>query len=464
MIQNDNYFEWEDGFDVIENIQADLYVNDILKVSDVYIDKIEAARSNSGLLNIELLTKEPIYSDLIDGEKEIYNLKIDIKIREPNFYHFSSIVIAKAFFGTHTISYIPPFSKTRIKAKGVVYASNKQHAILKEWYGCSNVLNFDNGFVSSKEVSETTTYKNGKRVAFKISRQWGNRDSNSFWVKLDTYKFKISLIKPSPNTSEYARYVFEYREQWGEIPNPEVRRDISVLLSFIIGAKLIKFGESFFDFKRITRKEYLALSPIDSSLLYQANFPFYSDCYSRNDTDIVIKQIPKMIKRYFLLKEKYRLDEVLPALFVRSYLNFNFINYVTYIEMFANVEIEKKPTIISKTAFREVIKRLNQVKGIPKSIRDKFQTLNLIGVGKKTERLLVKHKIDYSVYHDVFSVRGRVVHGAKVDISKMYVASEKAKELLTILTLRKLGYIGFVRSFTNNNELISVRDMSKILL
>ena len=46
----------------------------------------------------------------------------------------------------------------------------------------------------------------------------------------------------------------------------------------------------------------------------------------------------------------------------------------------------------------------------------------------------------------------------------MYIASEKAKELLTILTLKKLGYRGNIRNFTNNDELISMKSMLKIIM
>lgn len=56
------------------------------------------------------------------------------------------------------------------------------------------------------------------------------------------------------------------------------------------------------------------------------------------------------------------------------------------------------------------------------------------------------------------------MHGALVDIEEMHTASEQAKELLTILTLKKLNYVGYIRNFTNNNELILVKDMSKKLL
>ena len=130
--------------------------------------------------------------------------------------------------------------------------------------------------------------------------------------------------------------------------------------------------------------------------------------------------------------------------------------------MFANIEVAQKPNILPKAKFREVLKYLNAIKGVPKSIKDKYQSLNTIGVGKKVQRLLAKYKIDYNKYRDVFSVRGKVVHGANVDIQEMCIASEKAKELLSILTLKKLNYVGYIRNFTNNEELILIKDMSTL--
>lgn len=462
MSQKQTFFDWEDSLDSIENIEADLYTNDSLKISDIRIDKIEFYRSNSSVLSINLFTKQPLCSDLIKGEHKTYNLKIEIKLRSPYFHLYNSIILYDANFGPETRSYVSDFVETRITARRIAFSSDKEKTILKEWYGCNNKLNFHKGFTTSKTTEETIIYKNQKSISFKISNKAENRNGNSFWIKMDGYKFKVSVIKTDKSESEYVRYSLEYNEKWGGIPSKDHRYDISTFLSFIIGTKLIKFGESYFDTNYITQKEYVSPSPIDISFLYQTNFPFYNDDYRCNDTDNVIKQIPKMMRKYFLLKDQFRLDEVLPTLFVHSYLNFNFINYVTYIEMFANIEVAQKPTILPKAKFREVLKSLYTVKGVPKSIKDKYQSLNTIGVGKKVQRLLAKYKIDYSRYSDVFSVRGKVVHGANVDIQEMYMASEKAKELLSILTLKKLNYVGYIRNFTNNDELILIKDMSTL--
>lgn len=456
------FFDWEDNLDPIENVDVDLYTNDLLKISDIRVDRIEFNRSNSGVLNINLFTKQPLCSDLIKGEHKTYNLKIELRLKSPYFHQYNSIIIFDANFGPETRSYVSDFVETRITARRIMFSSDREISILKEWYGCNNKLNFHKGFTTSKTTEEKIIYKNQKSISFKISNRAENRNGNSFWVKMDDYKFKVSIIKTDKSECEFVRYSLEYNEKWGGIPSKEDRYDIATFLSFVIGTKLIKFGESYFDSNYITQKAYFSPSPIDTSFLYQTNFPFYNDDYRYNSTDSVIQQIPKMMRRYFLLKDQLRLDEVLPTLFVHSYLDFNFINYVTYIEMFANIEVTQKPTILPKAKFREVIKSLNAVKGVPKSIKDKYQSLNTIGVGKKVQRLLSKYKIDYSRYKDVFSVRGKVVHGANVDINEMYIASEKAKELLTILTLKKLHYVGYIRNFTNNDELILIKDMSTI--
>ena len=112
-------------------------------------------------------------------------------------------------------------------------------------------------------------------------------------------------------------------------------------------------------------------------------------------------------------------------------------------------------------SFKEVVKKLNSVKGVPKKIKNKFNELNTIGIGRKARMLLAKYKINYDEYSEVFSVRGKVVHGSEVDIKEMYMASQKAKELLTILTLKKLSYNGYIRNFTNDDELILIKDLSR---
>ena len=464
MSKNRTFFDWEDEFGVLENIKADIFVNETLKMNDIQFDKIEIHRGDSGLLNLSFHTQTPIHSNLLKNETKVHNLKIELKLKSFPPVNYDSIVFSGARFVGETQFYFKEYVETRLTANKIVYSSKKETLILKEWYGCNNKLNFYDGLSTSKTIEETITYKNRNRVSFRIKNKFANHSLNSFWVKLNDYKFKVSILKDTNKENEYVKYSLEYRKAWGLVPDEETRDDISAFLSFVIGTKLVKFGETHFDDNYISQKNYIAPSPINISLLYQPGIPFYCDDYRHSDTDVVIKQISKMLHKYFLLKEKYRLNEVLAALYVQSYLNFNFINYVTYIEMFANVDVGQKPTIISKTKFKEILKKLNQTKRIPKGIKDKFQNLNTIGIGKKVQRLLSKYKIDYSTHKDVFYIRGKVVHGARVDIKEMYMASEKAKELLTILTLKKLNYNGYIRNFTNNDELILLKDMSRLII
>ena len=465
MLNEQTFFDWEEPIEPLTNIESDIYVNGTLKLADIKLDRIEIIRGDSSNFNLHFYTKQPIRATLIKSEKQPYNFKIEIRIKEkfPKL-GYNSITLYNANFGSEKRSYADDYVETDIRVHRIIYSSNTESTILKEWYGCKNKLNFHNGIASSKIIEKTITYKDGNKNSFKIRDRAENYNIHSFWVKLKDYKFKVIIVKSSNDEHSYTQYALEYRKDWGLIPDEDVRFDISTFLSFIIGTKLVKFGETHFNTDYIAKKEYIAPTPLDSSLLYQTNFSFYNDDYRRNDTHSVIKQIPKMLNRYFLLKEKYRLNEVLSILFIHSYLNFNFVSYVTYIEMFSNIEVEQKPTILTKSKFKSVLKSLNAVKNIPQSIKSKFQDLNKIGIGKKVQRLLKKHKIDYGRYKDVFSIRGKVVHGAEVDIQEMYIASEQAKELLTILTLKKLGYVGYIRNFTNNNELLLLKDFSKLLL
>lgn len=445
-------FDWEDEFEILENITADVYVNDKLKIEQVVFNKIQISRNNANKLKIKLCTEQPILNALISQIKKIYDLKIELKFIKPYYSIYNSIVMYGAMSNSENRSFVKNHVESLLECKKIDYNSNKDAEILKEWYGSCNKLNFYNGFFSSKKYEEIITYKNKKTISFRMTNKAQSSNSNCFWVNIKDFKFKVSINDVKEKEDTYNRYVIEYRKSWGLIPDENIRNDISRFLSFIIGTKLIKFGETYFDNSYITKKQYLAQSPLDTSMLYQTNLEFYNTDYRRNDTDFVIKQIPKMLNKYFKLKEEYRLNEVLASLYVHSYLNFNFINYVTYIEMFSNInqKEEKLKTVIPAERFKLTLKKLNAVKGIPKKIQEKFHNLNNIGIGKKVEKLLKKYKIDYNRYKDVFSTRGKVVHGDYVDIEEMHIASQKAKELLTILTLKKLGYNGYIRNFTNN--------------
>lgn len=433
-----------------------------MKISNIKFSKIDIYRDESNLLKVHLFTEDRISVALNEGEVKTYNLEIKIKFKTPLRFWFDAITINNADYLNESCSYIKDIVETVYRSQKVVYYSEGEPIILKEWYGCYNNLYYHNGFSTFKSKEETITYRDGTRISYVIKNGSESAQRNCFWIKLKDYKFKVSYIKSSNSEGKYNRFVLEYRTAWGTIPTEDERYDISCFLSFIFGSKPIKFGETFFNDEYLTQKEYNSISPLDTSLLYQWNEPFFFVDYRHNDTDYVIKQIPKLMRKYFSLKEKYRLNEVFATLYIKSYLNFNFINYVTYIEMFANIDVEKNYTLISKSRFRKILKELNQVKKVPKVIQDKFQTLNKIGIGKKVQKLLSKSKIDYNRYNEVFKIRGKVVHGEDVDLQEMYMASVKAKELLTILTLKKLGYSGFIRDFTNNDKLILLKDMSEI--
>lgn len=455
------FFDWEEPFEPIENVDADIYVNDMLRISDLYLKKITAYRSHSNLLKVTMSTNQYLSSILLKCEEEAYGAKIEIRLKGRFLSPYGTIILSNATFGSQRAFFEDSF-EADLTAHKIICISSRSKLILREWYGCCNRIRGHNGLTAKRSVEETITYRNNNQISYKIKYKHYNQDKYSFWVNMDSYKFKVSIIESVNSERDYEKYILEYSEKWGGIPSEEIREDIALFLSFIIGTKLIKFGASYFDASYISQKEFISPMPLDTCLLYQHNIPFFSDNYRRNDTDNVIKQIPKMLRRYFELKDNYRLSEVLSILIIHSYLNFNFISYVTYIEMFANINIKSNPTLIKKSRFKDILTRLNDVKGVPKIIKGKYQQLNTIGVGRKIQRLLTKYKIDYSIYRDVFNIRGKVVHGAYVDIQKMFLASEKAKELLTILVLKKLRYSGYIRDFTNHSKLIQIKDMSRI--
>lgn len=259
MSREETFFEWEDSFKILENVTVDVYVNKNLKIPSLTLNKIEFNRGDSYLLNFSFHTQQRIYSDLIKNEDKTYNLEIELKLKEPKFTIYDSIIMFNTNSLCENYSFARDSVETKFTAFKVLYTSNREKDILKEWYGCNNKLNFYNGFSTSKITEETIKYKNQNNISYVIKNKSESFNRNSFWVKLKDFKFKVYIINSSNDKKEY-----------------------------------------------------------------------------------------------------------------------------------------------------------------------------------------------------------KVVHGAKVDIQEMFIASEKAKELLTILTLKKLNYAGYIRNFVNNNELISIKDMSKI--
>ena len=461
---NKTAFDWIDDFDVLTNVYSNIYVNDELKIQNILLNKISINRNSIDKLIMKLNSNTQIWNIMVSGLEHTYGTKIRLQFTGATFSEYKEIILYDAQCIQENINVVTNNVEFAVEMNKIEYLSNTEGEILKEWYGCHNKLRFHDGILSYKKYEEITTYKYGNRKTFQLKNGMESHNSNSFWIKLKDYKFKVSIDDIKNEEKIYHNYSIEYRNEWGLIPNENIRKDISRFLSFIIGTKLVKFAETEFDSSYIVRKQYISPSVLERSSLFETNFEFYCTDYRKNDTDIIIKHIPKMLNNYFKLKDEFRLNEVFASLYVHSYLNFNFINYVTYIEMFSNInqKEEKLQTVIPKQEFKKVLKKLNSIEEISKKIKDKFYNLNTIGIGKKVQRLLLKYKIDYNRYKDVFSTRGEVVHGKYVEIEDMHIASQKAKELLTILTLKKLHYSGYIRNFTNNDELILIKDFSII--
>ena len=455
-----NVFDEIDEFEIIENIVSNIYVNNELKIENILLDKVKSQRNSTDKIIIEISLKSGIWDKLTKGIDEIYNLNIRIKIVEPIYAKYKEIILTKAVVVNETVNTISNDVKFIIETNEIEYISKIKDNILKEWYGSNNEIDCHHGSKSSKKYDRVVKYKYDNKIVFQSNRSTEKYSSNSFWIKMPDYKFRISIDDAKTQDEKYHNYCVEYREEWGKIPDEEIRNDISRFLSFIIGTEMVKFGESGYSKCDIVRKKYKSPSVLQRSSLFENNFEFYCNDFLRNDTDNLLKQLPKMLKKYFTYKDEFRLNEVFAALYVHSYLNFNFINYVTYIEMFSNIfqEGQKIKTVIDKNKFKTILKILNSINKIPKPIKNKFNGLNTIGIGKKVKKLLTKYKIDYNRYEDVFKTRGKVVHGGYVEIEDMYIASQKAKELLTIITLKKLGYKGYIRNFINNEEMISIKD------
>lgn len=211
----------------------------------------------------------------------------------------------------------------------------------------------------------------------------------------------------------------EYSDEYGEIPSLEIRKKISLIISFFYDRKLLKVGEeSFFkekkgDYNKFEIKK-IGLEIASSTHLVMDSRIFMIDYINKINLEKIFKKLieenekkmleekmneyvekefkktlEKIMRAYLKKSNKYKLDDLL-----ERYLNNKAITakysipiWVTGLESLANVicKENKADKLIDEKIFDTFKKN---IKDIPSELEGKISRLNDISIGQKLKKLL----------------------------------------------------------------------------
>lgn len=134
--------------------------------------------------------------------------------------------------------------------------------------------------------------------------------SDFAYIETDDVSFIVTKVPKEFGPSWSKNIAIEYRKEWG-IPNQEVRKSISEVVSFLFGRQLLNVGYSEFG----SRGEYIrksAWSPWGDNVVavcQKASLPPINFSYS--DWDNFENTLKQIVPRYIMLSNELKLSDVL---------------------------------------------------------------------------------------------------------------------------------------------------------
>ncbi|WP_293958430.1 hypothetical protein [uncultured Fusobacterium sp.] len=337
------------------------------------------------------------------------------------------------------------------------YEANSEKKVLKEWY--TNALPHIKLFLQSEKEEYHFNYINGRK---KRKRIWSNFSNNLLKLNLRDFSINVKI----ENMKDKNKISIEYSNIDGNtIPTSEVREKISEMLSFIMDRKLIKLGETVYNYDENNEydsyvlKETIRFSTNELSRLNEFSEVFFGDEFYMPSSHNSLKEeclnlnteLEKMIINYLQLSDKYKLSNILNRYFQAKiiYYDYGIPIIVTGLEMLSNIlatenNIDK---IISKEKFDIFLKQVNDF--IPIELSKKIINLNNTSIGDKLKYLVEKFELDYEKYRFAFNTRNKLNHGSTHIKSTDIIASYTLLRELVILIFIKILDFKYPNKFQN---------------
>lgn len=427
---------------------------------ETIIDVLKIYRTSSGKLQVFFRFQDGELFNLLQTTDYIINSngfldENNLEIKYFDGHDFILILIKNTFCISSFNNYSLETNKniyTMIleTSQEVIYKKefeiNNEKQVLKEWY--INALPHLKLFCENETEEYHFNYINGHK---KRKIKCINYNRNILKLNLIDFFIEVKI----ENMKEKNKISIEYSNiNENKIPSPEIREKISEILSFIMDRKLIKLGESIYNYDENNEynsyilKEAIRFSTNELSRLNEFSEVFFSDEFYMplNHTSLEKEQLTlnaeleKMVINYLKISDKYKLSNILNRYFQAKVITYNYgiPIIVTGLEMLANILAKEKNSdkIISKENFDDFLKQISEF--IPTELFNKIINLNNTSIGDKLKYLVEHFDLSYEDYRFAFSIRNKLNHGSTTINNRDIITSYMLLRKLVILIFIKL--------------------------
>lgn len=328
--------------------------------------------------------------------------------------------------------------------------------------------------MTERRIKTNYTVTCGHGKAKNIDREWNSSSWDSSIISLKDFSFIIKKVPKDfgPNWSN--NLAIEYSEELGGIPNPEIRKSISNIISYIFGKQLINIGYSEFDDKEYLMKEvYINSVPSDIKKLCGTfsvspvrQLQFHYQDEKKNCLEVIIGEL---VQKYLNFKDIYELDTIMNIYWLakRQPLGYETPLLANCIESlskkwFKTTKTKTSGVYMKKKDFEKLLGEYFE--GIKEKLGDNEYSTNILnrinncynmGVNERLEVFLKEIELPISDgERNAIKFRNKMVHESisYENVEELINLSKSYEVFFNRIFLKIIGYTGRYIDFTQYTE------------
>jgi hypothetical protein len=380
-------------------------------------------------------------------------------------------VLSDCYLGNFRAHYVDDNEIFNINLKSFqverTFKTDKEPAWLTEWY-----INSSNPFLvlprttQRKKSSEFIRIREINGESEKKFSGLRREEINAFdfaLIKLEKYNFIIHQIpkKICPSWSPHSLGI-EYRQEYGNIPEPKERESISEVVSFVFGKHLLNCGYTIFDDNGYLIKQ-VAINPWGNDIRSQCEKPSIPPIrlHFKDEETCIEKILPPLISQYMTVRDELKLNEVLSRYWIAEQmpLGTNIPIYANGIEIliknwFSMAESKPRAVYISKKEFDsrmidiipQIEKKFSDIDIHDRIIRRINNSYNMSG-NEAFDLFLTEIGLKIGkIENAAIQARNKMIHDSieetPQNIRKMIILSRAYRTFFNRVILKILGYPG----------------------
>lgn len=378
-------------------------------------------------------------------------------------YELDGCVLSGITYNTHNGETVfeAPLLTHEIKK---IFPNDNKTAWLTEWY-----LNGSDEIAYFPRTTERNSFLNFERLRNSIDKDLkkfkgghsGNISRDFAFINDGKLQFLITQVPKGLGPAWSNSLGIEYRNEFGGIPDKNIREAISEIVSFFIGRQLLNIG-----FSTFTNKGdpivHVSFSPWGSNVVHLCQLPGYPPCrYKRSGLKSYEETLSKATYSYLILRDELQLNDVMWRYWIakNNPIGTNLPIFSSAIETLSNSWLKSKKSktkgvYLQKKDFDKLLeKEFSQIEKIVKSIKygDRIfnRMKNTFQMGANERLLFFFDEISLSIgkiEKEVLKSRNKMVHGHSIktdeEKNEMITMTEAYATLIHRALLKILDYEG----------------------